>query len=105
MGDHVGSECAAAASAHPEPVGAGAGPVTGSGPVPPGGAGPGLQDEHPERYENRGAAAVSACFTHTHFPRYLEDSDSSWGGLLRHFFPIGKINITNIGLFGGLKTR
>lgn len=52
MGDHVGSECAVAAGAHPEPVGAGASQVTGSRLVPPGGEGPGIQDQHPKRYEN-----------------------------------------------------
>lgn len=50
MGDHVGSERAAAAGADPEPVGAGASPPAGGGAVPPGGARPGLQDQHPERY-------------------------------------------------------
>lgn len=50
MGDHVGSECAVAAGAHPEPVGAGASPATGCGLVPPGGERPGLQDQHPKRY-------------------------------------------------------
>lgn len=50
MGDHVGSERAVAAGAHPEPVRAGASQVTGSGLVPPGGARPGHQDQHPKRY-------------------------------------------------------
>lgn len=50
VGDHVGSERAIAAGADPEPVGAGAGPTAGGGLVPPRGARPGLQDQHPERY-------------------------------------------------------
>lgn len=52
MGHHVGSERAVAAGADPESVGAGASPVTGGGLVPPGGEGPGLQDQHPKRYQN-----------------------------------------------------
>lgn len=47
MGHHVGTERAVTASSHPEPIGAGASQVTGSRFVPPGGEGPGLQDQHP----------------------------------------------------------
>lgn len=36
LGNHAGSECAIAAGAHSEPVGAGASSATGSGPLPPG---------------------------------------------------------------------
>lgn len=36
VGDHVGSECAVAASAHPEPVGAGASQAAAGCFVPPG---------------------------------------------------------------------
>lgn len=50
VGHHVGPECAAAAGAHPEPVGAGAGEAAGGRPVPPGREGPGLQGQHPKRY-------------------------------------------------------
>lgn len=50
MGDHVGSERAIAAGADPELVRAGAGQAAGGRLVSPGGAGPGLQDQHPKRY-------------------------------------------------------
>ncbi len=52
MGDHVGSERAVAAGADPELVGAGTSQVTGSRLVPPGGERPGIQDQHPKRYEH-----------------------------------------------------
>lgn len=52
VGDHVGSERAVAAGAHPESVRAGESPITGSGLVPPGRERPRLQDQHPKRYRD-----------------------------------------------------
>lgn len=52
VGHHVGAKRAPPAGSHPESVRAGASPVAGSGLVPPGGEGPGLQDQHPQRWDS-----------------------------------------------------